>query len=75
MNRIRDGGIKIDCIDENVPFLQNIEQMLNTQKDIIDLARRAGRLLSNLDLKFTIGHRMFANAVFKIKKICFAIYR
>lgn len=75
MNRIRDGGIKIDCIDENVPFLQNIEQMLNTQKDIIDLARRAGRLLSNLDLKFTTGHRMFANAVFKIKKICFAIYR
>lgn len=75
MNRIRDGGIKIECIDENVPFLQEIENMLDTQKHNIDLTRRAGRLLCNLDLKFTTGHRTFANAVFKIKKMCFGVYR
>ena len=75
MNRIRYGGIKIECIDENVPFLQNIEQMLNNQKDNIDLARRAIKLLLGLGLIYTSGHKIFANAVFKIRSMCFKIYK
>ena len=73
-NRIKDGGIKIDCMDGNVPFLQEIQNMLINQNENVDLARRAGKLLEKLDLKFTFGHRAFANAVFKLKRMCLAVY-